>query len=116
MCPEKMNEAEIREMVNCRNEARAILRIPPIDVEVEVARLKAVMEDMEMAEGFEDFYLNSPDRHRIEKEMRDAVRKKYDDPDWTPGKAIGQDGWFFIRLREAVWNHYRLLKQEKIEL
>ena len=101
-----VNVEQIMEEITKRNEARAIIGMPPINPEHELAKIKYDLEYAEKFAGFEDYYYNSNDRKELEQELLIRYRDEKNDPEWTPYPAIGHDGWFFRMMYRILYEKY----------
>lgn len=62
--------------------------------------------------GFQEFYENSETRKTIEANLLASAREALGDPNWTPKPQLGQDGGFFINLRNQVKEAYEAQNTE----
>ncbi len=88
-----------------RNRIRVEAKLPPVSVAAELRRLYEVHRQNE----FEQFFLTSPLRQRVEQKLLDRKRRLRGEPDWIPTGMLSGGGWvFYARTRKIMRRIWRM--------
>src|ERR1700730_4764509 len=102
---------QARHEIEERNRIRREAKLPLLSVVAELRRLYEVQRKNE----FEQFFLTSPFRKRIEQNLLDRGRRLREEPGWRPSGMLSGGGWaFYIRTRKIMRRVWRMRQRDRM--
>jgi hypothetical protein len=96
--------AQARHEIAERNRIRAEAKLPMVSVAAELRRRYEVHRQKE----FEQFFLTSPLRQRVERKLLNRIRRLGNDPQWMPTGILSGGGWaFYAQIRMIMLRIWR---------
>ena len=91
------SDSEIVDEIRSRNELRTQFGLPPVELERELNRVHRVRECREF-----ERWMQSPLRYRVQQKLLQRIRRRINNPNWTPTGFLSGGGVGF---------HAELVKQ-----
>jgi hypothetical protein len=88
-----------------RNQIRKQSGLPPLELQQELDRIHQVRQ----RRAFEQ-WMRSPLRYRVEQKLLLRVRRRRDNPSWSPTGVLSGGGWAFhaTLIKQMQWLRKRL--------